>query len=102
VEESLTLGKPETKSVTADKQKNVKLWNRVGEQKKAKGQGLESFEQYRHVLSRENVLLFNGLAAMLEEAHEGLCSNCSYRDTYGAPQAHTFGGVILCAGCKQK
>jgi hypothetical protein len=100
VEEGLTLGKPETKRVIADTRKNVKLWNRVDEQKKAKDQERESLEQYRDVLSKEKAFLFNGLAAMLEEADEGLCSTCSYRETYGAPQAHTFGGVVICAGCK--
>ncbi|KAH3913833.1 hypothetical protein HBH56_094860 [Parastagonospora nodorum] len=102
VEEGLAQGKPETKRVIADTRKNVKLWNRGDEQEKVKGQERESLEQYRHVLSQEKVLLSNALAAMLEGAHEGLCSKCSYRETYAAPQAHTFGGVVLCARCKQK
>ncbi|KAI2481633.1 hypothetical protein Ptr902_07428 [Pyrenophora tritici-repentis] len=102
VEEGLTLGKPETKRVIAQTRSNVKLWNRLDEQKKTEKQKLESLEQYRHVLSQEDVLLFDGLAPMLERADEGLCSECSYRETYGAPQPHTFGGVVLCEGCKHR
>ena len=98
--EGLTLGKPEIKRIIADTRKNVKLWNRVDEQNKAKDQERESLEQYRDVLSMEKAFLFDGLAAILEGADEGLCSTCSYRETYGAPQAHTFGGVVICAGCK--
>lgn len=101
VEEGLTLGRPETQRVIAQTRNNVKLWNRLDEQKKTQQQELESLEQYRQVLSREKVLLFNGLGAMLEKADEGLCSKCTYRETYGAPQAHTFGGVALCGNCQQ-
>ncbi|KAH6858590.1 hypothetical protein B0T12DRAFT_500889 [Alternaria alternata] len=101
VEEGLTLGRPEDKRVIEQTRKHVKLWNRLDEQKKTKKQEAESLQQYRHVLSQENTLLFNGLGEMLEKADEGLCSECSYRETYGAPQAHTFGGVVICAAHKQ-
>ncbi|CAN9248046.1 unnamed protein product [Alternaria alternata] len=101
VEEGLTLGRPEDKRVIEQTRKHVKLWNRLDEQKKTKKQEAESLQQYRHVLSREKILLFNGLGEMLEKADEGLCSECSYRETYGAPQAHTFGGVVICAAHKQ-
>lgn len=101
VEEGLTLGRPEDKRVIEQTRKHVKLWNRLDEQKKTKKQEAKSLQQYRHALSREKILLFNGLGEILEKADEGLCSECSYRETYGAPQAHTFGGVVLCAAHKQ-
>ncbi|EMD88486.1 hypothetical protein COCC4DRAFT_45899 [Bipolaris maydis ATCC 48331] len=102
VEEGLTLGKPDTKHVIAQTRKNVKLWNRLDEQKDIKWRELRSLEQYRDVLAREEFLLFNGLRAMLEEADQAFCSECNYREIYGAPQDHTFGGVFLCSGCQQK
>ncbi|KAI4613609.1 uncharacterized protein J4E87_009737 [Alternaria ethzedia] len=101
VEEGLTLGRPEDQRVIQQTRSNVKLWNRLDEQKKAKEQEKMSLEQYRHVLANEKVLLFNGLAPMLDKAEQGLCNKCSYRETYGAPQAHTFGGVVLCNDCQQ-
>lgn len=79
----------------------MKLWNRLDEQKKTENQEPESLKQYRYILSQDQILLFNGLRLMLEKADEGLCSDCSYRETYGAPQHHTFSGVVLCTECKQ-
>lgn len=102
VEEGLTLGKPDTKIVIAQTRKNIKLWNRLDEQEGTEEQRLQSLKQYRVVLEREKLLLFNGLGAMLEKADQTLCSECEYREIYGAPQDHTFGGVFLCAGCQQK
>ncbi|XP_014550457.1 hypothetical protein COCVIDRAFT_43022 [Bipolaris victoriae FI3] len=83
VEEGLTLGRPDTKNVIAQTRRNVKLWNRLHEREGIKEQRLE-----------------HGLAAMLEKANQTLCSECEYRESYGVPQDHTFGGVSLCAGCQ--
>lgn len=102
VEEGLTLGKPDTKNVIAQTRGNVKLWNRLDEQEGMKEQRLQSLDQYRLVLEGEEFLLFSGLGAMLKEADQTLCSKCEYREIYGAPRDHTFGGVFLCAGCQQE
>ncbi|KAJ6489436.1 hypothetical protein DFH09DRAFT_1377516 [Mycena vulgaris] len=97
VDEDLTIGRPETEHVVTQTRANFKLWNRIDA---VNDVGEESIQRYRDALAREDVLLFPGLAEILETAGDGLCDTCHYRASYGAKTTHRFGGVELCDSCK--
>lgn len=96
-EEDLTIGLPETENVVVQTRQNVKLWHRVD----ATGQSINS-ARYASLLARGDELMFPGLADMLENATGTHCDHCRYRLSYGAETSGQFGGVELCAGCRQE
>lgn len=97
VEENLTVGKPETDDIIDQTRRNYKLWNRVDANRKSD----QDIQRYRDLISRSEELMFPGLAGFLEASDDGSCMDCQYRASYGAEARHRFGGVELCARCKE-
>lgn len=102
VEEGLALGKRETEDVIAQTRRNHKLWNRLDEQKTAKEGISESLKQCSYMLGNKHVLLFDGLAELLEREDSTFCAECRYRNTYGTTEVYAFGGVLLCSLCREQ
>ncbi|KAI9147448.1 Alpha-ionylideneethane synthase aba3 [Paramyrothecium foliicola] len=94
VEDDLMVGRPEKESIIAESRQNVKLWYRVDPlTDKPAGEA-----RYHDIIAREDSLLFEGLAEMLQNNER--CSSCQHRDNYGADTPGQFGGVRLCDSCK--
>jgi hypothetical protein len=101
VEEGLTIGQPETERVITETRQNVKLWNRVDSSQSKRKVVAADTERYQALITREKDLMFDGLAAFLEDNGDGrYCTQCRFRDSYGAERRHEFGGVRLCAPCE--
>lgn len=77
---------------------NFKLWSRID----ADDTPAKDCERYRAMLAREEVLMFPGLSGVLEQYGDGRCSQCHYRQSYGARDTHHFGGVSLCEHCRSQ
>jgi hypothetical protein len=101
VEEGLALGKCETETVIAQTRNNHKLWNRLHEQG-VRNKSSESLKQYSRILRSKDVLFFEGLSEMLEEKDDTPGAKCRCRDTCGMAEGHVFGGVQLCAQCREQ
>ncbi|KAK7000274.1 hypothetical protein R3P38DRAFT_2561824 [Favolaschia claudopus] len=101
VEDSLTIGKPETQEVIDQTRANFKLWHRV-DANTGKVTDEEDVQRYKDILARSEELLFPGLDRFLESTGHGACKDCFYRESYGAETPYQFGGVKLCDTCKNK
>lgn len=100
VEDGLMVGRPESDAVIKEARNNVKLWNRVDS-------GITdreaSVQRYRMILSRGSERwMYSGLSDFLEkESEDGkACTECCYRESYGAETRHDFGGVKICSSCQ--
>jgi hypothetical protein len=101
VEEGLALSKRETETVIAQTRNNHKLWNCLHEQG-VRNKSSESLKQYSHIVRSKDVLFFEGLFEMLEEKDDTPGAKCRCRDTCRMAEGHAFGGVQLCAQCREQ
>ncbi|MFJ5306688.1 hypothetical protein [Streptomyces sp. NPDC088350] len=88
VEDSLTLGNPETARTVDQARKNVKLWYRLSPT-------AQDNNHYRDILANQGRVLFPGFAAILENAGP-TCFDCVYPSQFTPAPAH-FAGVRVCA-----
>lgn len=98
VEEDLSIGKTEDDTVVTQTRQNFKLWNRVD----AESKQVEDDERLQGILSRQDELVFPGFADILTAKGISPCPDCHHRDSYGAEEAYSFGGVALCEECQTK
>lgn len=98
VEEGLTVGQPEDEHVVAQTRDHYKLWNRIDAQDVVK----HDLERYYDRIRRKDKFMFEGLADYLEAEGPDAqrCSDCKFRQSYGAETHHEFGGPKLCNSCK--
>jgi hypothetical protein len=94
-EDRLTIGTPETDHVVRQTRQNYKLWFRAETQ-----HGTHRPPRYADVLAQETRLLFPGLRDLLESSGTPHCPHCRHRLVYGAEATGQFGGVELCADCR--
>ncbi|MCX4563834.1 hypothetical protein OHA02_47490 [Streptomyces phaeochromogenes] len=93
VEDSLTIGNPETAQTVDQARKNVKLWYRLSST-------LQNNDHYQDILARQDRVLFPGFAAMLENAGQ-TCPDCEYPSQY-TPLPGQFAGVRVCAAHQEE
>lgn len=58
--------------------------------------------RYATVTARSEELMFPGLLEVLEGSAAGRCEDCRHRLSYGAEGLGRFGGVELCARCRDE
>ncbi|KAL3419229.1 ABA 3 protein [Phlyctema vagabunda] len=97
VEDDLTIGIPETDDIVSQARCNVKLWNRMD----TDGEKAKDLQRYKDVMARSDILMYPGLAESLDN-EDNPCSDCRFRETYGAESRHQFGGVEICHACKEE
>ena len=129
VEDGMMIGRPETEDVVVQTRRNFKLWYRsdaivpdaaAKHDSPPEGKGMErqaepaeprlrvtpeQREEYGRLLAKSEYLMFDGLKEMLESSPitpDKQCKDCDYRVSYGAHETGEFGGVLLCAGCREK
>lgn len=93
VEEGLTVGRPETGQIIMETRRNRKLWNRIDVA--PANASLKCLDRYCEVMRQQEELMFSELATFLDrDGNGGYCRQCRFRASYGAEQAHQFGGLI--------
>jgi hypothetical protein len=98
VEDSLTIGKPETEHVVELTRHNFKLWNRVEEvttQPPKDG-------RYADVIAQADKVMFPGLCDLLQNSATSHCPHCACADPGSSNAIQQFGGVRLCEKCKEE
>ncbi|KAF3297466.1 hypothetical protein TWF132_007555 [Orbilia oligospora] len=97
IEDGLTIGRPETAQVVEGTRNNVNLWYRVEPNTK-----VIKADRYPGWVALKERFMFEGLAECLDRSEADECPDCVRRDDYGAQDIYQFGGVVLCAKCKQE
>jgi len=101
VEESLTIGRPESNKVIDQARRHVKLWNRVDAKNGGKEESSPDVQRYKHLIQNHTQdLMYTELDEFLEHSDDSTCTDCRFRRSYGADNGHIFGGVVLCNRCK--
>jgi len=101
VEESLTIGRPETNKLIDEARRHMKLWNRVDVKDGGKDGNSLDVQRYKDLIrSCSKDLMYPELDDFLEHGDDATCTDCRFRQTYGAESNHRFGGVDLCKQCK--
>ncbi|KAK0619598.1 ABA 3 protein, partial [Immersiella caudata] len=95
VEDGLALGHPETDSVVALAERNVKLWSREEEEEEEE----EEEKRFKQTVWRLGLVSSVAEALLLDVREQ--CRACQHRDSYGARIKGEFGGVKLCDGCQE-
>ncbi|KAF3095942.1 hypothetical protein TWF102_002239 [Orbilia oligospora] len=97
IEDGLTIGRPETAQVVEGTRNNVNLWYRIEPNTK-----VIKADRYPGWVALKERFMFEGLAECLDRSEADECPDCVRRDDYGAQDIYQFGGVALCAKCKQE